>query len=146
MANVRNPDKDALKIVNLWLDWMTDKNTKWDSLQGLKPQNWLELCSVDSGMMHENCDANMVFSEILGEDFSQEATDYWNTVTAMNRLEKTADKVLSEKYPDYVKGQDGKVWYKWSHENGGHMRFAMSKTKPDGWFADYHEAVRNEHG
>lgn len=104
-AKRRLYERAAREVIDTWLRWMRE-NPTW--LDPNKPgresycdvvakgppttRTWLKALAMDSGVMHDSCDANMVFDEALRnvglikgdpdeDEMTDEETDVWNDVT-----------------------------------------------------------------
>jgi len=88
-------DRAAKKIMLRWLCMMIDGEC---ALGNMTVRQWMLAASKDSQVMHDNCDANMIFLEVLREEKlapkrgtpnNKRDEDIWNAVTAsdMYRLE-----------------------------------------------------------
>lgn len=62
LPTMEQAKKAAGAIIALWIKWMEEDASM---LRGQTIDQWLEKAAADSTVMHDNCDANMVFDEAL---------------------------------------------------------------------------------
>lgn len=101
MVGATKLDKAARLIMLRWLSMMLNGECR---LKDKTVRQWLACASVDSQVMHDNCDANMVFHEVLYgmglipknvERHTAKHDRIWNAVTASEyrRLECCASAI-----------------------------------------------------
>lgn len=93
----------ANAIIVQWVKMMINGGC---SMKGKTVRQWLRAAGKNSCVMHDNCDANLVFLEVLhrlgmspkdATRQTQRHTDIWNAVTASEDrwLERAAKRVLN---------------------------------------------------
>lgn len=140
-AKRRRYERAAAEIVKTWRRWMRE-NPGWmrtspaerrasghgavnDAVAGKPPneRTWLAAMAVDSGVMHETCDANMVFDE------------------ALRRLKMIDDRMLDDELPAGEGGQVD-VWNDVTHNYGFLERAAAAALRGSGPKARTRTATR----